>query len=106
MPHGSNHGITELDSQLGGDSTEPGTCDVIGNNDSDNLHHISQPVTSNIIIPDITYNCDLWNDEHHVTSLSSHFGYFFFVQRFITRCLIAVCGRLSTTSSLLVPQEL
>ena len=31
--------------------------------------------------------------------------FFFFVQKFITRCSIAVRGRLSTTSSLHGPQE-
>ena len=36
-------------------------------------HH--KPVTSNIIIPDITHDCDLWDGEHYVTSLSGHFGY-------------------------------
>ena len=28
-------------------------------------------MTSNIV----TYDCDLWDGEHHVTSLSGHFGY-------------------------------
>ena len=28
-------------------------------------------MTSNIV----THNCDLWDGEHHVTSLSGHFGY-------------------------------
>ena len=50
-----------------------GTCDVTG--DSDSLHQTSQQVTSNIVTPDVTYDCDLWDSEHHVTSLSSHFGY-------------------------------
>jgi len=32
-------------------------------------------VTSNIVTSDITHDCDLWDGEHHVTSLSGHFGY-------------------------------
>ena len=32
-------------------------------------------MTSNIITPDVTHDCDLWDGEHHVTSLSGHFGY-------------------------------
>ena len=43
--------------------------------DSDNLHHMSQPVISNIVTPDVTYDYGLWDGEHHVTSLSSHPGY-------------------------------
>ena len=50
MPHGSNHGIAESASQLGGGSAEPGTCDM-------------------------TCDCDLWDGEHHVASLSGHPGY-------------------------------
>jgi len=57
------------------------TCDVTVDSDtlvirdSDSLHQTSQQVTSNIVTPDVTYDCDLWDSEHHVTSLSSHFGY-------------------------------
>ena len=36
-------------------------------------HH--KPVTSNIVTPDVTHDCDLWDGKHHVTSLSGHFGY-------------------------------
>jgi len=32
-------------------------------------------VTSNIVTPDVTPDCDLWDGEHHVTSLFDHFGY-------------------------------
>jgi len=32
-------------------------------------------VTSDIVTHDIIHDCDLWDSEHHVTSLSSHFGY-------------------------------
>jgi len=32
-------------------------------------------VTSNIVTHDVTHDCDLWDGEHHVTSLSDHFGY-------------------------------
>ena len=32
-------------------------------------------MTSDIITPDVTHDCDLWDGEHHVTFLSSHFGY-------------------------------
>jgi len=36
---------------------------------------MSQPVISNIVTPDVTYDSDLWDGKHHVTSLSGHFGY-------------------------------
>ena len=49
----------------------PGTCDTLVIHDSDSLPQASQLVTSDIVIHD----CDLWNGEHHVTSLSGHFGY-------------------------------
>ena len=68
-----------------------GTCDVTGDcdtlvirdrdnsvtrdGDRDSLPQASQPVTSNIVTPDVIYDCDLWDSEHYVTSLSSHFGY-------------------------------
>jgi len=32
-------------------------------------------MTSNIVTPDVIHDCDLWDGEHHVTSLSGHFGY-------------------------------
>ena len=32
-------------------------------------------MTSDIVIPNITHDCDLWDGEHYVTSLSGHFGY-------------------------------
>jgi len=32
---------------------------------------VSQQVTSDIVTPD----CDLWDGEHYITSLSGHFGY-------------------------------
>ena len=65
MSHGSNHGTAESGSQLGGGSAEPGTCNIIGDSDipitsdSNNLHHMSQSVTSNIVTPDVTHDYDL-----------------------------------------------
>ena len=32
-------------------------------------------MTSDIVTPDVTHDCDLWDGEHHVISLSGHFGY-------------------------------
>jgi len=32
-------------------------------------------VTSDIVTPDVTHDCDLWDGEHYITSLSGHFGY-------------------------------
>ena len=32
-------------------------------------------MTSDIVTSNITYNCDLWDGEYHVTSLSGHFSY-------------------------------
>jgi len=91
MPHGPNHGTAESSSEIEGGSAVAGTCDMTGdcdtlvtydcdnlvirNSDSDILPQVSQPVTSDIVISDVTHDCDLWNGEHHVTSLSGHFGY-------------------------------
>ena len=36
---------------------------------------MSQQVTSDIITCNIIHNRNLWDGEHHVTSLSGHFGY-------------------------------
>jgi len=52
-----------------------GDCDTLVICNSDSLPQVSQPVTSNIVIPDVTHDCDLWDGKHYVTSLSSHFGY-------------------------------
>ena len=77
MPHGPNHGTAESSSEIEGGSAVAGTCDtlVIHDSNSDSLPQVSQQVTSNIVIPDVTPDCDLWDGEHHVTSLSGHFGY-------------------------------
>jgi len=91
MPHGPNHGTAESSSEIEGGSAVAGTCDMTGdcdtlvirnNNNSvtrdrdhDSLHQASQPMTSNIVTPNVTYDCDLWDGEHHVTSLSGHFDY-------------------------------
>jgi len=77
MPHGPNHRTAESSSEIEGGSAVAGTCNVTGDCDSDHdsLPQVSQPVTSNIVIPGVTHDCDLWDSEHHVTSLSGHFGY-------------------------------
>jgi len=87
MPHGPNHRTAESSSEIEGGSAAAGTCDMTGDydilviRDSNNsvthdcLHQVSQPVTSNIVTPDVTHDCDLWDGEHHITSLSGHFGY-------------------------------
>jgi len=81
MPHGPNHGIAESSSQVEGGSAVAGTCDMTGDydtlviRDSDSLPQVSQSVISDIITYDVIYDCDLWNGEHHVTFLSSYFGY-------------------------------
>jgi len=72
MPYGPNHGTAESSSEIKGGSAVAGTCDILVIRDCDNsvtrdsdhdyLHQASQPVTSNIVTPD-------------VTSLSGHFGY-------------------------------
>jgi len=43
--------------------------------DCDTLPQASQPVTSDIVTSNVTHDCDLWDGEHHITSLSGHFGY-------------------------------
>jgi len=52
-----------------------GDHDILVTSNSDYLHHTSQPVTSNIVTHDVTNDCDLWDGEHHVISLSGHPGY-------------------------------
>jgi len=91
IPHGPNHGTAESSSEIEGGSAVAGTCDVTGdcdtlvirdcdnlitcNSDRDSLPQVSQSMTSNSVTPDVTYDCDLWDGEHHVTSLFGHFGY-------------------------------
>ena len=91
MPHSPIHGTAESSSEIEGSSAVAGTCDVTGDcdtlvihdcdnsvthdSDRDSLPQVSQPMTSNIVISDITHDCDLWDGEHYVTSLSGHFGY-------------------------------
>jgi len=43
--------------------------------DHNSLPQASQTVISDIVIYDITHDCDLWDGEYHVTFLSSHFDY-------------------------------
>ena len=50
-------------------------CNILVIYDCDSLPQMSQQVTSDIITPNVTYDCDLWDSEHHVISLSGHFGY-------------------------------
>jgi len=50
-----------------------GICDMTY--DCDSLPQMSQQVTSDIITHNIIHDCNLWDGEHHVTSLSGHFGY-------------------------------
>ena len=91
IPHGPNYGTAESSSLVESGSAVAGTCDVMGDcdtlvicdcnnsvtcdSDHDSLPQVSQPMTSNIVIPDVTHNCDLWDGEHHVTFLFGHFGY-------------------------------
>ena len=81
MPHGPNHGTAESSSEIEGGSAVAGICDmtydydILVIYDSDSLSQISQQVTSDIITHNIIHDRNLWNGEHHVTSLSGHFGY-------------------------------
>jgi len=65
IPHGPNHGTAESSSLVEDGSAVTGTCDVTGDydilviRDCDSLPQASQPVTSNIVTPDVTYDCDL-----------------------------------------------
>ena len=77
MPHGPNHRTAESSSLVEGGSAVAGTCDMTGDCDTlvicdhDSLFQVSQQVTSDIV----THDYNLWDGEHHVTSLSGHFGY-------------------------------
>ena len=73
MPYGLNHRIAESSSLVEGGCAVAGTCDMTG--DCDSLPQASQQVTSDIVTPDVTHDCNLWDGEHYVTSLSGHFGY-------------------------------
>ena len=81
MLYGPNHGTAESFSLVESSSAVADTCDVTGDcdtlviRDSDSLPQASQQVTSDIVTSDVTHDCDLWDSEHHVTSLSGHFGY-------------------------------
>ena len=81
MPHGPNYGTAESSSLVEGGCAVTDTCDVTGDcdtlviHDSDSLPQVSQQVTSDIITSDITHDCDLWDGEHHITSLSGYCGY-------------------------------
>jgi len=81
IPHGPNHGTAESSSLVEGGSAVAGTCDMTDDSDSsvthdhDSLPQASQPMTSDIVTHDVTYDSDLWDGEHYVTSLSGHFGY-------------------------------
>ena len=75
MSHGLNHGTAESSSEIEGGSAVAGTCDTLVIRDRDSLPQASQPMTSNIVTPDVIHDCDLWDGEHHVTSLSGHFDY-------------------------------
>jgi len=67
MPHGPNHGTAESSSEIEGSCAVAGTCDITGDcdtlvihdSDCDSLPQVSQPVTSNIVTPDVTHDCDL-----------------------------------------------
>jgi len=73
IPHGPNHGTAKSSSEIEGGSAVAGTCDVTGDRDTlvirdsdnsvtrdrDHLHQASQHVTSNIVTPNVTYDCDL-----------------------------------------------
>jgi len=81
MPHGPNYGTAKSFSLVEGGSIVAGTCDMTCDSDIlvicdyDSLPQASQQVTSNIVIHDVTYDCNLWDGKYHVTSLSGHFGY-------------------------------
>jgi len=45
------------------------------NYDSDSLPQVSQPVTSDIVIPNVIHNNDFWDNDYHVTFLFSHSSY-------------------------------
>ena len=65
MPHGPNHRTAESSSEIEGGSAVAGTCDVTGDCDilvicnSDSLPQALQQVTSDIVTPNVTYDCDL-----------------------------------------------
>jgi len=81
MPHSLNHRTAELSSLVESGSGVAGTCDVTGDCDTlvihncDSLPQASQQVISDIVTPNVTYDCNLWDSKHHVTFLSGHFGY-------------------------------
>jgi len=75
MPHSPNYGTAESFSQIEGGCAVPGIYDTLVIYERDSLPQASQPMTSDIVTHDVTHNCNLWDGEYHVTSLSGHFGY-------------------------------
>ena len=59
MPHGPNHRTAESSLQVEGGSAVPGTCDTLVIHDHDSLPQASQPMTSDIITPNVTHDYDL-----------------------------------------------
>jgi len=55
--YGLNHETAESSFQVEGGSAVAGTCDMTG--DCDSLPQVSQQVTSDIVIPNVTYDCNL-----------------------------------------------
>jgi len=75
MPHSPNHGTAESSSQVEGGSAVPGTYDTLVIHDYNSLSQALQTVISDIVIPDVTHDYDLWDHEYHITLLSGHFSY-------------------------------
>jgi len=81
MSYGPNHRIAESSTQLGGGSTRSGPCNVTGDHnrlvthDYDNLPNMSQHMISSGMTSNITHDCNFWDGDHHVTSLSGNIGY-------------------------------
>jgi len=59
MPHGPNHRTAESSLQVEGGSAVPGTCDTLVIYDHDSLPQASQPMTSDIVTPNVTHDYDL-----------------------------------------------
>ena len=57
IPHGPNYRTAESSSLVEDGSAVADTCDVTG--DCDSLPQVSQQVTSDIVTPNVTHNCDL-----------------------------------------------
>ena len=100
------HGSAESAPQLGRECDMTGQhnvthdCDLMERDSDTSSHTLSHSVTRDSVTHNVIHDTDLWDSDMHFEADAQVLFFFFFVHQFITRCSVAVRGRLSTTSSL------